>query len=163
MAGKDKDARSTRSLRSLRSHTSCLSLDVEAVLALKKTKAQAARTRAQYALQQAKIQKEKAQLDVDLDVLNAEIEHAAAVAEVFLDILNEIESLKLQAPYRSMLAGYDTLGGLLPIMRKLPYKMQEKWVAAASRYKMQHRVPFPPFSVFCQFIQEFAGWKMTLF
>ena len=86
---------------------------MEAVLALKKTKAQAARTRAQYALQQAKIQKEKAQLDVDLDVLNAEIEHAAAAAEVFLDILNEIESLNLQAPYRPMLAGYDTFGGSL--------------------------------------------------
>lgn len=54
------------------------------------------------------------------------------------------------------LAFLDTARGVNPIVQKLPYNLQEKWVTLGSRYKQTHNVPFPPFSVFVDYIAQQA-------
>ena len=39
-------------------------------------------------------------------------------------------------------------------MEKLPFHIQNKWVSTASKYKNENNVLFPPFHVWCNFIQE---------
>ncbi len=43
-----------------------------------------------------------------------------------------------------------------PIVGKLPYNIQEKWISYGSKYKKEHSVAFPPFSVFADFIRSEA-------
>lgn len=50
------------------------------------------------------------------------------------------------------LAYLDTPRGVKPIVEKLPPGLQEKWLTTGSRFKEQHRVTFPPFSFFVDFI-----------
>ncbi|XP_046585211.1 uncharacterized protein LOC124292203 [Haliotis rubra] len=72
------------------------------------------------------------------------------------DLLSEIECLKLCDKYRSLLAYFDSAVGVLPIVSKLPFSFQEKWRSTAFKYKEDHRVPFPPFSFFVNFIKELS-------
>lgn len=72
------------------------------------------------------------------------------------DILGEIEAVKDDAKYQSLLAYYDSSSGVIPIVNKLPYNIQEKWTTRAAGYKKFHNVPFPPFSVFVDFIREMS-------
>lgn len=67
------------------------------------------------------------------------------------DIVSEIESLKCDQKYATLLAYYDSSSGVTPIVNKLPYNLKEKWVTQAANYKKNHNVPFPPFCLF-------AGW-----
>ncbi|XP_057709361.1 uncharacterized protein LOC130927495 [Corythoichthys intestinalis] len=53
----------------------------------------------------------------------------------------------------------DTARGIRPIVEKLPYNIQEKWITFGSKYKEDYTVPFPPFSVFCDFVQRQARIK----
>ncbi|XP_073510708.1 uncharacterized protein [Phyllobates terribilis] len=50
----------------------------------------------------------------------------------------------------------DTARGVNPIVQKLPYNLQDKWLMHGSRYKQINNVPFPPFNVFVNFVSEQA-------
>lgn len=49
------------------------------------------------------------------------------------------------------LAYLDTAHGIKPIVEKLPYNLQEKWITQGSKYKEDHKVGYPPFSFFTSF------------
>lgn len=72
------------------------------------------------------------------------------------DILAEIQSIKEDDQYHDLLAYYDTSSGVIPIVRKLPHSLQEKWTSRAVRYKKERKVTFPPFCEFLAFIQEMS-------
>ena len=72
------------------------------------------------------------------------------------DLLSEIEALKLDPKYSSILGYYDASSGVIPIVNKLPFNLREKWVTHASNYKKRHSVAFPPFYVFCPFVRDMS-------
>nr|XP_022331795.1 uncharacterized protein LOC111129629 [Crassostrea virginica] len=76
-----------------------------------------------------------------------------------LDILTEIESAKENPRYSVLLSYFDSSSGVIPIINKLPYGLQEKWVSQASKYKNQFHVPFPPFGFLVNFIREISTMK----
>ncbi|XP_052073800.1 uncharacterized protein LOC127711732 [Mytilus californianus] len=76
-----------------------------------------------------------------------------------LDILTQIESSKENETFSNLLSYFDSSSGVLPIVDKLPYNIQEKWTTRASQYKLKNNVPFPPFSYFVQFIREVCAVK----
>lgn len=67
------------------------------------------------------------------------------------DLLRELESAKLEG-FLPGLSFLDTSRGVNPIVEKLPYGLQEKWMTQGSLYKMQNLVQFPPFSFFTDFV-----------
>ncbi|KAI4900717.1 hypothetical protein NFI96_009187 [Prochilodus magdalenae] len=71
------------------------------------------------------------------------------------DILMELEAAKVDG-YLPGLSYLNTSRGVSPIVQKLPHTLQEKWITVGSRYKEQHRIPYPPFSVFVNFVCEQA-------
>lgn len=71
------------------------------------------------------------------------------------DILMEIQSAK-SGGHLPGLAYLDTARGVNPIVEKLSYGLQERWITHGSRYKEEHRVSFPPFSYFVSFISSQA-------
>ena len=71
------------------------------------------------------------------------------------DILMELEAARADR-YLPGLAYLNTSRGVNPIVQKLPSNLQERWITVGSRYKDQHRVPYPPFSVFVNFVCEQA-------
>lgn len=71
------------------------------------------------------------------------------------DLLQEINAAK-QEGYLHGLSYLDTARGVAPIVDKLPYGIQDKWMMEGSHYKQRHRVTFPPFTFFLQFIQTQA-------
>ncbi|XP_061180594.1 uncharacterized protein LOC133189205 [Saccostrea echinata] len=70
------------------------------------------------------------------------------------DILSEIFALKENPRYSQLFSYFDTSVGVLPIVQKLTPSLQNKWTSKASKYKLTHGVPYPPFSVFCDFVKE---------
>jgi hypothetical protein len=54
---------------------------------------------------------------------------------------------ELNPQYTVLLSYFNSSSGVLPIINKLPYNIQEKWTMRAANYKKQHSVPFPPFSL----------------
>ncbi|XP_057694147.1 uncharacterized protein LOC130917078 [Corythoichthys intestinalis] len=74
------------------------------------------------------------------------------------DILLELECAKEDGALPG-LTYLDTARGTRPIVEKLPYNIQEKWITFGSKYKEDYTVPFPPFSVFCDFVQRQARIK----
>lgn len=72
------------------------------------------------------------------------------------DLLMEIDSIKRDERFSLLFAYYDSSTGINPIVRKLPYSIQEKWTNEANRYKEANKVTFPPFSLFVSFIQRTA-------
>lgn len=73
-----------------------------------------------------------------------------------VDLLSEVEAIKENPAYSSLLSYFDTSAGINPILSKLPYNAQEKWVSEAVRYKKTHNVMFPPLSYFIQFVHRLA-------
>ncbi|XP_056377073.1 uncharacterized protein LOC130273782 isoform X1 [Hyla sarda] len=73
----------------------------------------------------------------------------------FGDLLLEIEAAK-SSGYLPGLSYLDTARGVDPIIEKLPFNLQERWVTQASRYKKDHRVAFPPFAFLAEFIVDQA-------
>ncbi|KAL3969206.1 hypothetical protein ACER0C_029163 [Sarotherodon galilaeus] len=71
------------------------------------------------------------------------------------DVLQEIECAK-DGGYLPGLSYLDTAHGVNPIVEKLPYGLQEKWIATGAKYKEEHKVAFPPFSVFSKFVKQQA-------
>ncbi len=67
------------------------------------------------------------------------------------DLLRELQSAK-QEGYLPGLAYLDTSPGVNPIVEKLPYGLQEKWMAQGGMYKLENQVHFPPFSFFTAFV-----------
>ena len=74
------------------------------------------------------------------------------------DLLSEIEAAK-RDPHMRSLYSFDTASGIRAVVEKLPYNIQEKWINHASTYKKRHRVTFPPFEVFVEFIHSVADTK----
>ena len=71
------------------------------------------------------------------------------------DLLQELASAKREG-YLPGLACLDTARGLNPIVEKLPWNLQEKWISKGSNYKLAHNVPFPPFTYFADFVSREA-------
>lgn len=69
------------------------------------------------------------------------------------DILQEIECAKVGG-YLPGLSYLDTARGVNPIVEKLPYSLQGKWVATGSKYKDYNGVAFPPFCFFSSFVRQ---------
>ena len=76
-----------------------------------------------------------------------------------VDILGEIEALKQDPSCYVQLAYFDSSEGILPIVHKLPYGMQEKWASKASAYKTRNNNCFPPFAYFIEFVNDLAKTK----
>lgn len=71
------------------------------------------------------------------------------------DLLMEIESAKADG-YLPGLSYLDTARGINPIVQKLPFNLQEKWLSHGSGYKERYGVSFPPFEVLVDFISQQA-------
>lgn len=71
------------------------------------------------------------------------------------DLLLELEYAK-EGGYLPGLAYLDTSRGVNPILEKLPFSLQEKWISQGSKYKEYHHVPYPPFTFFSQFVRSEA-------
>lgn len=67
------------------------------------------------------------------------------------DLLMEFLSAK-EDGYLPGLAFLDTSRGISPIVEKLPYALQEKWITRGSKFKNEHDGFFPPFSFFVEFV-----------
>ncbi|XP_033099358.1 uncharacterized protein LOC117103008 [Anneissia japonica] len=50
----------------------------------------------------------------------------------------------------------DTSKGISNIVNKLPYLLQKKWRTKGALYKQEKGVPFPPFSIFVEFVSQQA-------
>lgn len=61
----------------------------------------------------------------------------------------ELQSAKEEGDLTG-LAFFDTARGINPIVQKLPFSIQEKWLSFGSSYKQQQCVPFPPFYEFVE-------------
>ncbi|XP_055061254.2 uncharacterized protein [Misgurnus anguillicaudatus] len=67
------------------------------------------------------------------------------------DLLTELQAAK-QDGYLPGLTYLDTARGLNPIVEKLPYFLQEKWLSHGMKYKEQYNATFPPFWYFVNFV-----------
>ncbi|XP_054867909.1 uncharacterized protein LOC129347292 [Amphiprion ocellaris] len=67
------------------------------------------------------------------------------------DLLMEIQGAKEEG-YLKGLSYLDTARGIGPIIEKLPYGIQDKWLTVGSRYKEEYKGQFPPFDYFTSFI-----------
>ncbi|XP_060793215.1 uncharacterized protein LOC132896416 [Neoarius graeffei] len=74
------------------------------------------------------------------------------------DLLLEIEAAK-EDGYLPGLRYLDTARGINPILEKLPFNLQEKWMVHGTKYKERHNTNFPPFSVFADFIRAEAKMR----
>ncbi|XP_069133222.1 uncharacterized protein [Argopecten irradians] len=72
------------------------------------------------------------------------------------DLVTEINALKDDPRYSTLLAYYDSPSGVKPIVNKLPISLKEKWTTEATRYKKKWEVLYPPFSYFAMFIRDLA-------
>lgn len=76
-----------------------------------------------------------------------------------VDIVSEIEAIKENPTYKTLLSVYDSSAGVNQIMSKLPFYIQEKWTVEATRYKTEHNTAYPPFQIFSKFLQRIAKMK----
>ncbi|KAI4896990.1 hypothetical protein NFI96_001373, partial [Prochilodus magdalenae] len=74
------------------------------------------------------------------------------------DLLLEIQAAK-EDGFLPALAYLDTARGINPILEKLPFNLQEKWMVHGTKYKEEHHTNFPPFSVFADFIRAEARMR----
>ncbi|XP_033752106.1 uncharacterized protein LOC117335931 [Pecten maximus] len=75
------------------------------------------------------------------------------------DLASEIESLKEDSQYKSLLGYFDSSTGVSPIVSKLPHNLQERWTNAAIKFTKTHHVAFPPFSFFSEFLRDLSKVK----
>ncbi|XP_060787651.1 uncharacterized protein LOC132892997 isoform X2 [Neoarius graeffei] len=67
------------------------------------------------------------------------------------DLLIELLSAK-EDGYLPGLTVLDTARGINPIVEKLPFGLQEKWIYEGSKFKATHNVTYPPLSYFTDFV-----------
>lgn len=67
------------------------------------------------------------------------------------DLLQELVSARHEGNLPG-LTYLDTARGLNPIVEKLPFGLQEKWISQGSNYKLHYKVHFPPFAYFADFV-----------
>ena len=67
------------------------------------------------------------------------------------DLLMEVQCAK-EDGYLPALSYLDTARGIEPIVGKLPYGLQEKWILVGSKHKEENRGRFPPFEFFSKFV-----------
>ncbi|KAG1953436.1 hypothetical protein F2P79_009964 [Pimephales promelas] len=67
------------------------------------------------------------------------------------DLLMEVQCAK-EDGYLPGLSYLDTARGIEPIVAKLPYGLQEKWISAGSKHKEENGGRFPPFEFFTRFM-----------
>lgn len=67
------------------------------------------------------------------------------------DLLMEVQCAK-EDGYLPALSYLDTARGIEPIVAKLPYGLQEKWISAGSKHKEENKGQFPPFEFFSRLI-----------
>ncbi|XP_062602313.1 uncharacterized protein LOC134264026, partial [Saccostrea cucullata] len=72
------------------------------------------------------------------------------------DLLTEIDSVKEDPTYSTLLSYFDSSSGILPVVRKLPVNIQKKWITRASAFKRHSGQPHPPFKYFVDFIMEMS-------
>lgn len=72
------------------------------------------------------------------------------------DLLCEIESVKENPRYVTLLSYFDASSGVTPVVNKLPH---DKWITHSSRYKTEHSVSFPPFTVLVEFMRKISKVK----
>jgi len=51
------------------------------------------------------------------------------------DIVSELESIKEDEQYLTLMSYYDSSSGVIPIVNKLPHALQEKWTTQAVKYQ----------------------------
>ncbi|XP_059833654.1 uncharacterized protein LOC132398362 [Hypanus sabinus] len=73
----------------------------------------------------------------------------------FGDLLMEIQGAK-EDGYSAGLVYLDTPSGIRPIVDKLPFGLQDKWLTVASEYKEDHGGRFPPFKHLTEFVRKEA-------
>lgn len=76
-----------------------------------------------------------------------------------LEIVTEIDSLKENPTYSTLLAYFDSSSGVNPIVAKLPHSIQEKWITEASNHKQRSGTPYPAFSVSVAFLEKITRIK----
>ena len=70
-------------------------------------------------------------------------------------ISSQIEAVKENPNYSNLLSYFDSSSGIIPIVSKLPYHLQEKWTMRASSQKLRFDIPYP-FVLFGDFLQEMS-------
>ncbi len=74
------------------------------------------------------------------------------------DLLMEIRAAKQDGDLMG-LSYLDTPRGVNPIIQKLPFSLQEKWLTLGSKYKEDCRVSFPPFNFLVDFVCQQAKMR----
>ena len=73
----------------------------------------------------------------------------------FNDLLMKLQSAKEDGDLPRLVT-LDAARGIHPLVQKLPFGLQERWMFWGSEYKDHNRVPFPPFIAFVDFISHQA-------
>lgn len=71
------------------------------------------------------------------------------------DLVLELEAAKQGCDLHGLVYLY-TARGVGPIVEKLPFYLQDKWMTFGSKYKEEKKVAFPPFAVFSDSIRREA-------
>ena len=87
--------------------------------------------------------------------ISLKLAHPRPILVELGDLLAEIQGAK-EDGYLTSLSYLDTSRGIGPIVDKLPYRLEEKWVSAGSRYKEASNGRFPLFEYFFNFVSSEA-------
>lgn len=79
----------------------------------------------------------------------------------FSDLLLVMQCAKAEGDLPG-LSFLNTARGVNPIVQKLPFNLQEKWISVGANYKTKHRVSYPPFSVFVNTVTQEANARNDL-
>ncbi|XP_048868217.1 uncharacterized protein LOC125740722 isoform X1 [Brienomyrus brachyistius] len=74
------------------------------------------------------------------------------------DLLMEIQAAMQDGDLMG-LSYLDTARGVNPIIQKLPFNLQEKWLTVGSKYKEDYSVSFPPFEFLVDFVCQQAKMR----
>eukprot|EP00064_Thunnus_orientalis_P021144 superscaffoldBa00006246_g21299 len=102
-----------------------------------------------------------------LSIENLKLDNCPRISAKDYTKLRELRDLLMELRYAKE-EGYflgliylDTAYGISPIVEKLPYGLQEKWISHGSRYKEENGGCFPPFGFFAKFICDEARMRLS--
>ena len=72
------------------------------------------------------------------------------------DLVSEIESLKQNPQYSTLLSYFDSSSGVNSVLTKLDSRLRNKWIEKARSYKVENGSTYPPFSFFVKFIKNLS-------